>query len=146
MGPPDDFEGELKTKSDELLLAGYLNLAMAYLKLDNYSEVIKNCDKALEIDPKNEKGLFRRGQAYLGQKDYDLAKNDFNAVLQLDPNNKAAKNQLLSCVNAIKAQLEKEKSTYRNMFDIFAKQDREVRACFFFKYFSFVFFNTFICN
>ncbi len=132
MGPPDDFEGELKTKSNELLLAGYLNLAMAYLKLDNYSEAIKNCDKALGIDPKNEKGLFRRGQAYFGQKDYDLAKNDFNAVLQLDPNNKAAKNQLLSCINAIKAQLEKEKSTYRNMFDIFAKQDREVRVYLFF--------------
>jgi FK506-binding protein 4/5 len=132
LGPPDDFEGELKTKSNELLLAGYLNLAMAYLKLDNYSEAIKNCDKALGIDPKNEKGLFRRGQAYFGQKDYDLAKNDFNAVLQLDPNNKAAKNQLLSCINAIKAQLEKEKSTYRNMFDIFAKQDREVRVYLFF--------------
>ncbi|CAG2183622.1 unnamed protein product, partial [Oppiella nova] len=71
----------------------------------------------------NEKGLFRRGQAYFGQKDYDLARNDFNAVLQLDPNNKAAKNQLVLSLNAIKAQLEKEKTTYRNMFERFAKQD-----------------------
>lgn len=125
LGPPDDFEGELKTKSEELLLAGYLNLSMAYLKVDNYLEVIKNCDKALEIDPNNEKGLFRRGQAYYGQKEYDLALKEFNAVLKLDPNNKAAKNQLVLCNNAIKVQIQKEKSTYRNMFELFAKQDRE---------------------
>ena len=99
---------------------------MAYLKVDNFVEAIKNCDKALAIDAKNEKGLFRRGQAYFGQKDYDLAKNDFNAVLQLDPNNKAAKNQLILAANAIKAQLEKERTTYRNMFELFAKQDLKV--------------------
>ena len=126
MGPPDDFDGDLKAQSSELLLAGHLNLAMAYLKVDNFVEVIKNCDKALAIDPNNEKGLFRRGQAYYGQKEYDLAKNDFTAVLKLDPNNKAAKNQLLLTVQAIKAQLEKEKTTYRNMFELFAKQDLKV--------------------
>ena len=126
LGPPDDFEGELKAQSQELLLAGHLNLAMAYLKVDNFAEAVKNCDKALAIDANNEKGLFRRGQAYLGLKEYDLAKNDFQAVLKLDPNNKAAKNQLLQCVQAIKAQLEKEKTTYRNMFELFAKQDLKV--------------------
>ena len=135
MGPPDDFEGELKAQSNELLLAGYLNLAMAYLKVENYSEAIKNCDKALAIDKDNEKGLFRRGQAYYGQKEYELARNDFNAVLKLDPNNKAAKNQLVLSLNAIKAQLEKEKTTYRNMFELFAKQDLKVSISSFYVYF-----------
>lgn len=55
-------EGETKEKKDALLLAGYLNLAACYLKLENYQEVIQNCEKALEIDPKSSKGLFRKGQ------------------------------------------------------------------------------------
>ncbi|XP_054159035.1 peptidyl-prolyl cis-trans isomerase FKBP4-like [Oppia nitens] len=128
LGPPDDFEGDLKTQTNELLLAGYLNLAMAYIKVENYLDAIKNCDKALDIDADNVKGLFRRGQAYFGQKDYELSRTDFNAVLKLDPNNKAAKNQLTLSVAAIKAQLDKEKTTYRNMFERFAKQDLKKEA------------------
>jgi len=57
-----DLEGEQKEKKNSLLLAGYLNLAACYLKIDKYQEVIQNCDKALEIEPKNAKGLFRKGQ------------------------------------------------------------------------------------
>ena len=57
-----ELEGEGKEKKNALLLAGYLNLAACYLKLENHQEVIENCEKALEIDPKSSKGLFRKGQ------------------------------------------------------------------------------------
>lgn len=129
MGPPNDFEGEDKIKRDLLILAAHLNLAMSYLKCSEYTEAVKQCDSALEIDPNNEKGLFRRGQARFGQKEYDKAKVDFSAVLALDSNNKAAKNQIIACNNAIKAEVEKERRTYRNMFEKFAKVDEKV-SCF----------------
>ena len=46
-----------------------------------------------------------------------LAKNDFSKVLELDPDNKAAKNKVAICLHQIKAQRDKEKRTFANMFD-----------------------------
>lgn len=116
---------EDQKKRNALILAVYLNLALCNLKLENHLKVVKFCDKALDIDPGSEKGLFRRAQAYFFLKEYDLAKKDFQAVLNIDSNNKAAHNQILNCNNKIKAQLDKERQTYLNMFEKFAKQDLE---------------------
>lgn len=126
MGLPDDFEVELKERARETLMAGYLNIAMCYLKIGNYIETQHNCDKALEIDPKNEKGLFRRGQAYFGMKDYELSIKDFLRLLEIDPNNSAAKSKIVECNAKIKEHKENEKKKYKNMFEIFAKRDSEV--------------------
>ncbi|KAH9413220.1 FK506-binding protein 5 [Dermatophagoides pteronyssinus] len=124
----ENFEPELKEKAREILLAGNLNLAMCYLKVENFIEAQKNCDRALEIDPENEKGLFRRGQAFYGQKEYELAKKDFGKLLEIDPKNSAAKSQMINCINRIKEHMEKEKMKYKNMFEIFAKRDSEKEA------------------
>ena len=123
---PEDFDGDLKPKVRETLLAGYLNLAMCYLKLENYTEARRKCDKALEIDSKNEKGLFRRGQANFGLKEYEMSKSDFLQLLQVDPTNNAAKSQIINCNAKIKEHKEMEKKRYKNMFATFAKQDSAV--------------------
>lgn len=99
---------------------------MCYLKTEKHVEAQKNCDKALEIDPKNEKGLFRRGQAYFGQKDFELAKADFLKLLEIDPNNSVAKSQLVNVNIKLKAHREAEKMKYKNMFERFAQRDSEV--------------------
>jgi len=48
-------------KRSTLLLAAHLNVAMCHLKLSEDSDACRSCDEALALDPKNEKGLFRRG-------------------------------------------------------------------------------------
>ncbi|KAJ6220036.1 hypothetical protein RDWZM_005848 [Blomia tropicalis] len=116
IGFVDDFDSDLKPRARETLLAGYLNLAMCYLKISNFSDAQKNCEKGLEIDSKNEKGLFRRGLAFLGQNDYDLAKKDFVSLLEIDPTNTAAKSKILECNSKIKEHREIEKMRYKNMF------------------------------
>jgi len=63
----------IKRKSEELKLSAQSNVALCYLKLNEYSECVRACDKALEIDPKNEKSLFRRGQSQLAMSNYDEA-------------------------------------------------------------------------
>ena len=65
-------------------------------------------------------------QGYLGLAEPELAKKDFEAVLQLAPENKAALNSILICNNQIKEQKKKEKMIYANMFEKFAQKDREV--------------------
>jgi FK506-binding protein 4/5 len=44
------------------MLAAYLNQAMCCLKLNDFCATRDHCHKALEMNPKNEKGLFRMGQ------------------------------------------------------------------------------------
>ncbi|PIK56417.1 putative peptidyl-prolyl cis-trans isomerase FKBP4 [Apostichopus japonicus] len=114
-----------KVKSYALQLAANLNMALAYLKLEEYPEAVAVCTTAFEFDANSEKGFFRRGQAYFGKTEYELAKQDFEKVLELSPDNKAAKNQVSICNQKIKQQAEKEKRLYKNMFDTILKENRD---------------------
>ncbi|PNF36127.1 hypothetical protein B7P43_G10963 [Cryptotermes secundus] len=119
------FEGDLDAERKALLLVGHLNLALCHLKLLEHVEARDQCDKALKLDPSSEKGLFRRGQANLGLGEPEKAKVDFEAVCKMDPNNKAAANQIILCNKKIKEQKGREKKIYANMFEKFAQRDRE---------------------
>ncbi|KAK7864395.1 hypothetical protein R5R35_010986 [Gryllus longicercus] len=122
------FEGEKDVQRKSLLLAGHLNLAMCYLKLDEHIEARDNCDKALDLEPTNLKGLFRRGQAYLAMGEPERAKVDFEMVLKLEPSNKAAASHVVMCNNKLREQKGREKMIYANMFEKFAKQDKAERS------------------
>ncbi|XP_070686988.1 peptidyl-prolyl cis-trans isomerase FKBP4 [Pempheris klunzingeri] len=119
-------EDEKKAKA--LQLAAHLNLAMCFLKLQEPNQALENCDKALEMDPSNEKALFRRGEALFGMKEFDRARDDFQQVVQLYPANKAAKSQVVLCQKRIKEQHEKDKRIYANMFQKFAEIDSKKEA------------------
>ncbi|XP_072857071.2 peptidyl-prolyl cis-trans isomerase FKBP4 isoform X2 [Pogona vitticeps] len=119
---------EEEAKARNLRLAAHLNLAMCHLKLKEYSQVLENCDKALELDNNNEKGLFRRGEARLAINDFELARADFQKVLQLYPSNKAAKTQLIICQQKIREQHEREKKMYANMFQRLADKETKQEA------------------
>lgn len=108
-----------------LLLSGYLNVALCHQKMENHLDVIKVCNKALAIDPNNEKALFRRGQAKEQINDCEEALSDFQTLCTLNPDNKAARNYTVVCRNKMKKQLQKDKSTYNKMFELFVKQDEE---------------------
>jgi FK506-binding protein 4/5 len=56
-------------------------------------------------------------------KDFNLAINDFQTVIELDPDNKAARNKVAYCLQEIKAQKNRDKKVFANMFDKFAKID-----------------------
>ncbi|KAK3860103.1 hypothetical protein Pcinc_033820 [Petrolisthes cinctipes] len=116
-------DDEMKAESQNVLLAGHLNLAMAYLKLKHSIEARDHANKSLEMDKKNIKAFFRRGQAYMNLGEYELAQSDFRACLNIEGNNKAAKQQLQQCIANIKADRLKEKKLYGGMFEKFAKQD-----------------------
>uniref|UniRef100_A0A915IMA6 Uncharacterized protein n=1 Tax=Romanomermis culicivorax TaxID=13658 RepID=A0A915IMA6_ROMCU len=73
----------------------YCNRAMAYLKLNRFYEAKLDCDEAIKLDSTYVKAYFRRGLANSSLKDVDSAITDFNCVLELDPNNKEAKNELI---------------------------------------------------
>lgn len=120
--------GDEESKAKALRLAAHLNLAACYLKMKEFILAYENCDKALELDSNSEKGLFRHGEAMLGVNEFEQARTDFQKVLQLYPNNKAAKTQIAVCQKKLKEQHEKDRKIYGNMFQKFAERDAKLEA------------------
>ena len=60
-------------------------------------------------------------------RDYEDAIADFKSVLNLDSNNKAAKNQIIIATQRIKEEKEKERKTYAGMFQKFVQSDNKVK-------------------
>ncbi|XP_062553119.1 FK506-binding protein 59 isoform X2 [Armigeres subalbatus] len=111
--------------SKQFKLTVYLNKALCHQKLSDQDEAKDACNKALEIDHKNVKALYRRGQSRLSLGDFENALTDFNAVREIEPENKAALNQITICKQKIKDYNEQQKKVFANMFTKFAKSDKQ---------------------
>ncbi|XP_028967408.1 peptidyl-prolyl cis-trans isomerase FKBP4 [Galendromus occidentalis] len=107
---------EKLAKRNALHLSALLNMSLTHLKMDEHLKCIANCEEIIAMDGKNVKAIFRRGQAKLSIKEYDDAVEDFTKCVELEPDNKAAQSQLRIAKAKRRAQLEKEKHLYKNMF------------------------------
>ncbi|XP_058819841.1 FK506-binding protein 59 isoform X3 [Topomyia yanbarensis] len=112
-------------ESKQFQLLVYLNKALCHQKLSDHDEGKAACTEALKIDSKNVKALYRRGQSKLALGDFEKALEDFNAVREIEPENKAAQNQVAICKQKIKDYNEKQKKVFANMFTKFAKSDKQ---------------------
>ncbi|XP_061510628.1 FK506-binding protein 59 isoform X1 [Anopheles gambiae] len=104
-------------------LAIYLNKILCLQKLNSHDEAKVACVEALKMDSKNVKALYRRGMSNLALGDLDRALQDFSAVLEIEPENKAALNQVTICKHKIKAYNDQQKKVFANMFTKFAQSD-----------------------
>jgi len=118
-----EFTEEEKSKRNGLMLSLKLNLALCYLKMADPAGVITECDKALEIDPKNEKGLYRKGQALMLKSEFEEAKVQFQQLLAENSENKQALIQIKNCDIKIRENRNKEKKLYQSMFSKVGKCD-----------------------
>lgn len=106
-------------------IAVYLNMALAYQKQNDFYEAKTACQNVLNLDSTNVKALFRRGQNYLSLGEVTNALKDFQTVNELEPQNKAAINQIAICKHNLKELHEKEKKIYAKMFEKFASADKQ---------------------
>ena len=114
---------EEKKEVDALKLLCLLNLAACQLKTQDYSDAILSCHKALDIDTKNVKALFRRAQAYSRTADWENAKADLMEAIKLAPNNKDLRNELDLLKKNMSEYKEKQKKMFAGMFDKMSKPD-----------------------
>ncbi|KHJ75550.1 tetratricopeptide repeat protein [Oesophagostomum dentatum] len=98
------------------MLAAYLNLSLTSSKMGEHLECIKYCDKALEQSPNNVKALYRKAGARLAMSDLEEAKQIYEKVLEIDPENKAAAQQILVVRQMMREQNERDKKRYKNLF------------------------------
>uniref|UniRef100_A0A1A8EYJ8 peptidylprolyl isomerase n=1 Tax=Nothobranchius korthausae TaxID=1143690 RepID=A0A1A8EYJ8_9TELE len=110
-------------KIQDYVMTAHLNLALCFLRLKEFSQVVDNCNKVIEQDASNEKALYRRGEARLLRNEYNLALVDFQRVLEVNPSNRAARGQISKCQNKMKEHQAQEKMIYANMFQKFAERD-----------------------
>ncbi|XP_021683850.1 uncharacterized protein LOC110667347 isoform X2 [Hevea brasiliensis] len=75
----------------ELRSICHANRAVCFLKLGKYEDTIKECTKALELNPSYMKALVRRGEAHEKLEHFEEAIADMKRILELDPSNEQAK-------------------------------------------------------
>ena len=75
----------------QLELSLHLNLAMSELKLENWAAAAKAAGKAVALETKNPKALFRRGCAFAKTGQLDEAVADLASLVAADPTNAPAR-------------------------------------------------------
>uniref|UniRef100_U5ER18 peptidylprolyl isomerase n=1 Tax=Corethrella appendiculata TaxID=1370023 RepID=U5ER18_9DIPT len=115
----------LKDDQCHIKVAIYLNQALCQQKLNDYDAAKDACNEAIGLDDKNVKAYYRRGQSYMFIGDYEKAIEDFSVVRKVEPENKAALNQITICKQRIKEYNDKQKKIFANMFSKFAETDKQ---------------------
>ncbi|AES79205.2 putative acetyltransferase A, auxiliary subunit [Medicago truncatula] len=65
----------------------HANRAVCFMKLGKYENTIKECTKALELNPAYVKALVRRGEAHEKLEHFEEAIADMKKILEIDPSN-----------------------------------------------------------
>ncbi|XP_054163987.1 peptidyl-prolyl cis-trans isomerase D-like [Oppia nitens] len=93
-----------------------LNSAACLLRLKRYEAALEVLNESLDICPDNAKALYRRGQAYHGQRDYDKSLFDLQRAQALAPSDKSIAAELAAVKGEIEAYKAKERKAYSKMF------------------------------
>eukprot|EP00929_Paragymnodinium_shiwhaense_P117590 TRINITY_DN8837_c0_g2_i1.p1 TRINITY_DN8837_c0_g2~~TRINITY_DN8837_c0_g2_i1.p1 ORF type:complete len:251 (-),score=79.62 TRINITY_DN8837_c0_g2_i1:621-1286(-) len=100
----------------ELVVALYLNQSLLRLKMKDPKRARNAADRALQLQPECEKGLYRRATAALQLGDVDAAEADMLLLLTSHPDNKAAEQLLADARAKRKANEAEEKRRAARMF------------------------------
>ncbi|XP_039144167.1 tetratricopeptide repeat protein 1 [Dioscorea cayenensis subsp. rotundata] len=77
--------------SEEIRSMCHANRAICFLKLQKYDDTIKECTKALELNPSYVKALLRRAEAHEKLDHLEEAIADMKKIMELDPSNDQAR-------------------------------------------------------
>ncbi|GCB61100.1 inactive peptidyl-prolyl cis-trans isomerase FKBP6 isoform X1 [Scyliorhinus torazame] len=103
-----------QVQSSKLLL--YLNLSLVSLKLNAPGRALVYGERALQIESKNPKALFRCGQACMLMLEYDRSKNFLLRAQKLEPFNPDVNNALVKLDSCYREWNLKEKEMCSKMF------------------------------
>eukprot|EP00117_Sycon_ciliatum_P006936 scpid41450/ scgid10254/ Peptidyl-prolyl cis-trans isomerase D; 40 kDa peptidyl-prolyl cis-trans isomerase; Cyclophilin-40; Rotamase D len=113
-----DRGSELIDKCRAISTPTQLNRAACCLKLKDWDTCVHDCTDVIDLedDKVNIKALFRRGQAYLEQKDLNASLADFEAAHKASPDDKAVLGWLRKVKTMQQELKDKEKKMYQKMF------------------------------
>lgn len=100
-GAIKEFEEGLRR--DPTNVAIYSNRALAYIKLMEPAQAMRDAEKCLELDPTFVKGYARKGTCHQMMKEYHKALESYDKGLNLDPNSKECNDGKMKTVGLINA-------------------------------------------
>lgn len=104
----------------KLKTALHLNIAMLATSMGEYQAAIKSASGALEVKTTTKeqkaKALYRRGVAYSKVKNDENALKDFEQVLEVMPEDPAAKKELAECKTRIQKKTSSQRAQYAKFF------------------------------
>ncbi|PWA95021.1 Tetratricopeptide-like helical [Artemisia annua] len=77
--------------SAEIRAICHNNRATCFFKLEKYEDSVKECTKALELNPTYMKPLLRKAEAHEKLENYDDAITALKKIVELDPSNHQAR-------------------------------------------------------
>ncbi|KAI0650668.1 40S ribosomal protein S7 [Trametes meyenii] len=80
---------DAKPTDQTILEALYCNRAACNLELQNYGSVLRDCSKAIGVNPKSSKAFYRSAMALVALERYDEALDCCDRCLEFDKGNKA---------------------------------------------------------
>lgn len=125
-----DLSAEQKEAVNKIRLPSLLNMAMLSAKAGDWYTTFENAQKAVDIDPKSIKALYRKAQGlYYNRKDYQATIDVLKKAIELDTDKKFAAdlNGLLRvATEQRKKEVAKEKALYQGIFArMAAKKSKE---------------------
>ena len=98
----------LEPSNVDFNIALFTNRATAHFKKRDYGACIADCGEALKINPRHIKALLRRGAARLELEEYQEAIEDYEACVEIEPNDRQVQAQLRTAKRELKKSLRKD--------------------------------------
>lgn len=96
-------------RADEVWAGIKNNMALCDLKRQEWARAVETTSEILQRNSKNTKALYRRGVARIGQNKLKEAREDLEAVVELEPENADARHKLAEILKQLRANRTAEK-------------------------------------
>lgn len=117
------FNDDQKAQAKKMKVLCHNNIAAVALFTKDYSAVMDACNKALEIEPTNDKALVRKAKALDAKEEWEDAIVLLNKVLESEPENAEAKKQLAVSKKKLAAFNKKQSKAFAGFFEKYAKEE-----------------------
>ena len=108
---------QLDDQVKQLKITLYTNWSTVSYKDQKYRVSLDMSTKAVEIDAKNVKALYRRAMAHRKLGSLELARTDLRTALGVEPNNTACRKELISIKKELEDSVAKQKKSFAKAFD-----------------------------
>jgi len=115
----DDHRAQVNSTRIPLLL----NAAACLLKLKRPKEAIEKCNEVLKVDSENTKALFRRGQGYQLQNNFEKARDDLVKAAKAAPQDRAVRIALNAVVEELRKENEAGKKLWKGKIEAAAARE-----------------------